>query len=476
MKKIIFAVLCLLPLTIFSQELVQNIHLSLSRKTEAYQIVEAKKNQVSIFFTDRDKIKAVRFNEQFQVIDSLSAPLPPDDYDDVIGYGIQDNNYISYWASRNSKEIAQQTFDFEQRKVSLKTFHLDLDEEKPIKKITVQDNFYLITLTRGSSILNFYNFQTGNVEKKTLDLTKQRFAGSDNVLTTLWKIFSESRTLEPEFSLQTISNDTPPSLTFSAAKRKIYIDGNTLTFTFDNNKSYTQTLKVNLNDYSFVKGYYKQPEIETSDYRLLDANSFLLKDKIVQMKSNANKMLLSVKELGGKELKTFELNSGEEIPFKNSDIVQENGSVKSTRILDKSNQLLRKINNLFPSLSCYTFNDTIYLTLGGVSEIQDNTAIYGAMVGGVAGAFIGMALSSNYSVNNLNSYQKRKVVYINCLFDSAFNHVEGDLKKLSFDKLRVFADANTDLANQTVFKLNASLYYGGYDKEQKTYSFYKFND
>jgi len=94
----------------------------------------------------------------------------------------------------------------------------------------------------------------------------------------------------------------------------------------------------------------------------------------------------------------------------------------------------------------------------------------------MAGALIGAAISSNYSVNNLNSYNDRKVVYINCLFDSNFNHIDGNIKKLAFDELRVFADKNDHLKSQTVFKFNSDLYFGGYDKTKGIYSFYKFND
>ena len=235
-------------------------------------------------------------------------------------------------------------------------------------------------------------------------------------------------------------------------------------------------LTFNLNDFTVQLKSYTQPYIEETEFSGSESNSFLLNDKVVLMKLNSDVMRLSIKDLEGNELKTYEAYSEKEVSFKNSEIIQENGRIRNTRILDNSNQLLRKIYNLNPSISCYTQNDRTYLTLGSVSMIQNNNAVmYGGMFG-ATGVLIGMAISSNYSVNNLNAYQNRKVVYINCLFDNDFNHIDGKLKKLAFDELRVFADNNDYFVCQTVFKLNTTLYFGGYDREKDTYSFYKFND
>jgi hypothetical protein len=214
--------------------------------------------------------------------------------------------------------------------------------------------------------------------------------------------------------------------------------------------------------------------MEESEYANDEHNSFLLNDQLIQMKLRSTEMHISIKDLEGNEIKTLDAFAEQEIPFKNSEIIQENGKISNTRILDKSNQLLRKIYNLNPSISCYRLNDKTYLTLGSVSMEQNNNAMmYGGMIGGFTGALIATAISSNYSVNNLNSYKDRKVVYINCLFDSNFNHIDGAIKRLAFDELRAF-DEKKGLTYETVFKFNNALFFGGYNGAN--YSFYKFND
>lgn len=476
MKKIA-VILLLSSLNCISQNLAKNITLNYARKNDVFQVVEENKKQVSLFFSDKYKARTIRFDDNFNFIDSLSTNRPSKEYDDIIGYSISGNKYYSYWSSSNNKEVASQCFDFDGKKVSLNTFSLEFSKEKPIERITINNIFYLVTIVKHTSIMNFYVFNDGKMEKKTIDLSSRNFVSYDNQKISLWEIISEVTDFDNGLSVQNILEETPPSLTFSANKKKAYIRDNHLIFTFDNNKGFTQLININVNDFTYEVKSYTQPYIEPTEFDIAESNSFLLKDRLIQIKLNTQLMYICVKDLAGNELKTFTAFADKEIDFKNSDIIQENGSIRNTRILDKSNQLLRKVSNLNPSLSCYSYNDKIYFTLGAVSLVQNNNSVmYGAMIGGMAGALIGAAVSSNYSVNNLNSYNGRKVVYINCLFDSEFNHIDGEVKKLAFDELRAFANDKQDLVSQTVFKMNSKLYFGGYNKATRTYSFYSFND
>lgn len=465
--------------------MVKSTTLNISRKADVFQVVEENKKQVSLFFSAKKNVLSVRFDENFNVIDSLTTEKPQKDYEDIVGYSISGSRYYTYWSSSNGKELLSQCFDFETKKTESKSISLPVDKEKIIKKITVNNVFYIISILKGSGILNFYILKDGTLDKKSVDLSSQRFLGRDSKAATLWDIVSSSTTFEMPYSFQTISNESPPSLTFSANKRKLYVYENKLMFTLDNNRRFTQTFTVDLNNFSASVKMFTQPifpedsGIFNEDGQLVasyyDSNSFFLNNKMVQIKINPAYMKLSVKNFEGEEIKELQINN-QEISFKNSDIYQENGSVASLRILDKSSQLLRKINGINPSVSLYETDQKIYMILGGVSNIQQNNAMmYGGMFG-ASGVLIGMALSSNYSMNNLNSYKQRKVVYINCLFDGNFNHVDGEVKKTAFDNVRAFSEANEKLTSPVLFKLNSSLYYGGFDQESGKYSFYKFND
>lgn len=461
----------------FSQEMVKSVNLKINKKADVFQIVDEERKQVTFFFNESKVVKSIRFNDSFEVIDSLSMPRPSEDFDDIVGYSASGNKYWSYWFNGSSKEVLSQCFDFETRQNTVKNYKLELEKERIIKKITVKDVFYITTILKNTNILNFYVFKDNSYEKKTVDLSDKKFLNNDDKVTSLWNIVSTSTTYDTPLTFQTISNETPPSIALSANKRKIYSFENNVVFSIDNNRNFTQTISVNLENFSVDCKNYNKPYLADTDFDITDSNSFLLKEYLVQLKSNSNTMIIVVKNLEGNELKRFNVVLDKDISFKNSDIFQENGSIKNMRVLDKSNQLLRKINNMNPSLSVFTSNDKNYMIIGGVSLVQSNNgAMIGGMLGGFTGALIGAAISSNYSMNNLNSYRDRKVVYINCLFDKDFNHIEGNLNRIAFNELRRFAEENNDLIIPSIFKLNSNLYFSGYNKETKNYIFYKFSD
>ena len=120
MKKLLFALL--ITSISFSQQLVKTMNLKLPKKSDVFQVIDSEKKQVLLFFSNKNGVKTIRLNENFEVQDSLSGNRPYDEYDDIIGYSTSNNKYYSYWASSNNKDIAYQCFDFENKKIDFKTF------------------------------------------------------------------------------------------------------------------------------------------------------------------------------------------------------------------------------------------------------------------------------------------------------------------------------------------------------------------
>jgi hypothetical protein len=275
--------------------------------------------------------------------------------------------------------------------------------------------------------------------------------------------------------VQNISEDNPASLAFASRDKKSYVKDNSLIFAFDNNKNYTQFLKFNLDDYKYEYKLFSQPYFaakEGSNETFL-SNSFYVNNNLIQLKTNFSILNISIKDMNRTEIKSLNITLDKEIDFKNSDIIQENMSIRNPRVLDKSKQFLRRMTLSNLAASCYFENDTYYLTLGSVSDVQNQNLMYGAMFG-AAGVLLSYALTSNYTMDNLESYNDRVVIYINCLFDKNFNHIEGVKKQLAFDKLRLHMFENK-LNNHVAFKLNDKLIYGG-TRTNKKYFFYSFSD
>ena len=123
MKKILLISTVLISITAHSQEFFKNLNLNLTKKTEVFQIVEENKKQVTLFFSDKNSLKAIRLNESFSIIDSLSTASPSYEFDDIVGYSLSNNKYYSYWSSSNNKQIIYQCFDFDTKKQHQSRFH-----------------------------------------------------------------------------------------------------------------------------------------------------------------------------------------------------------------------------------------------------------------------------------------------------------------------------------------------------------------
>ena len=167
----------------------------------------------------------------------------------------------------------------------------------------------------------------------------------------------------------------------------------------DNNKGFTQIISIDLEQYTASVTSFNQPYVKQNDFLTVDSNSFIVDNHIIQMKSNPNHMVVEIKDFDGNLKKQFEITDEKDFEFKNSDIIQENGSSKNTRILGTTNQLLRKINKSYPSLSCYSSDNKLYFTIGGVSLEEKNNSLimYGAMIGGATGGVIGALIASSFS-------------------------------------------------------------------------------
>lgn len=463
-------------LVVHSQEFIASLPSNGNKAKEIFTVINEADKQTILFFTDKTSLSARRLNENFNTVDSLSIQFEKNKVDNIIGFSRTENQYYIYREGSNADEIAVQHFDFDAKKTVSKTLVFELSKEKIINKFTANDIFYVVTVKKNSSILNFYRFQNGLMDKNVVDCNHMRFLDIQQQRNNFYDLCKEKSMVVYHAEIKNISDETQASLVLSAQKSKAYIFDEKIVYTFDSNKNSTQALTVNLSDFKVSQRMYGMPSLsELGDSS--ESNSLLINDVLIQMKVKDNLLQMTIKDLDNGLLKSFSLYAGQEMLFKNSDIIEENGSIESTKILGNTNQLIRKIKNLFASVSGTYVDGNYYLTLGGVSPPQQNsTVLAGGMLGGLAGALIASAITTNYSAENLLSYSNKRIVYVQSILDDNFNHVEGQYRKRAFDKLRNFAEKNTQLTNHTVFKLNKNLHLLAFNKNSKAYSLYRFEE
>lgn len=477
-KNIILVIAIFASLQTNAQEKVGGFTQSDNVRRDVFSVVNNANKEVALFFIDKTSLKAHRFNKDLNIIDTLGQTFPKKEMKDIVGYSRSNNTYFIYGSGSEDSEMVCQTFDFDNKKATLSKINVSFDKEKTIDEITVNDIFYRITVDKGTSVLHFYQFKDGKVDKKTIDCSAMSFKDKNSVPVNFWDLYREKSGTVYHNAIKNILPETPASLVYSTNKKKAYVNGNTLTFTFNENEFATQTISFDLEHFTASQKNFQMPFLNKAQYESMETNSFLVNDLLLQMKLNAGVMKISFSDLQGNELKTLTQWAGKEIEFKNSEIIQEQANSKSTRILDNSSQLIRKIHNMNPSVSAYFIDNKYHLVIGGVSYPQASTGamIMGGMLGGAVGAIIASSISSAYAYDNLIAYNDKKVVYIYSVFDKDLNHVKGDSGTLAFDKMRNFVTENPFYSGLSIFKLNNNLILGGFDKKNNEYSFFKFSE
>jgi len=484
-KQSILLALLLCSIISFSQEIVNSTPVALKKGKSVFQIVNDSTKETTLFVSDKEKVKAIRLNSEMQIMDSLSTVrLNPKLYIGMIGYNEDKSNINLFWTSSSHKDIFIQQFNFDKPNSENKTYTLPLKDEKFVQNFSQNGKFYIMTVLKNSDKIKLYVFDTdGKLEERVIDLTGFKFFKSNYQKTTFYDVLDESYyATEIPFSLQKITPENPTSIVESSKRRKCYSNGNTIIITFDANLDYTQLITLDLDKFKASEKFIKKPYISYTERFELNSNSFLIDNLLYQIKSSSSQLILTVKDLEDNLIKSYEASDENPIiDFKNSNYVQENGGTTKTRILETSSQFIRKINNLNAGISCYKLNGNYLVTIGSVSQEQQQAST-GAIVGGMFGALGSIAGSmidaaiSNPTMESFNAYANRKVVYINGLFNKDSNHIKGEIDPLAFDKIRIFFDKDTNVSSQTLYKLDNIYYFGYYDNKTKEYTIRKFRD
>lgn len=471
-KQSILLALLLCSILSFSQEIINSLPLAMEKKSEVFQVVNALTKQTTLFFGDKNRIKAILLDDKMKFIDSISALKPEKDYSRMLGSSNSNAKSTLFWSSSNQKKVFSQSFDFKNSQTSGKTFSLEFKNEIYLQDFSVGNKFMILSLLKESNIFKLYIFDDeGNLDIKDIDISSAKFYHRSNLYSTFEDDFMP---FEKPFSLEKINTETPNSLSNTSKKRKLYIVNNQINITIDTDQNYTQLIQIDLENYSVTSKNILQTPFKNFGTPDLNFNSFLLYNKLYQIKSSSNKFYLTIKDLNGNLLKEYSATADNPIDFKNSEIYQDGGDFGNKRTLEKSSQFIRKINSLHSGVSCYIIDQNTLITLGGVSAEQQSTGQSVMNQFGLIGSLIGTLISP--TMESFNSYSNRKVVKIEGLFDKEGNHIKGELQPLAFDKIKLFLEKNTDAFSQTLYKVENIYYFGCYDNTTKEYIIRKFTD
>jgi len=445
---------------------------------DAIPIVNQKNDNVSIFLMDSKKVYGYLFDGDFNIKKELSSEKRSRKYKKIIGYSISEtNDYRLFLASHEDDKFATVNFSYENNTSSLQELDLKLNKEFFLQTVVYNNTFYLITIIKGSSILVFYKFNgNGNFEKNMVDLTNKRFINLKDKTVKLYKLFTSLyvNTLTGRYEpneIKKIEEGNPNPIELTSEYTKMYLRNNTVIFTLDNNRNYTQIITIDLNTFSANVKQMQKPFIAIKK-AIKKTNSYLFGDYVFMIAATPTQLSFTVQDYKtGEHVKKYFITSKDSITFKNTPFTQTNGKYDDYYEMENTKKFLHKIRKQNIGISVNQDQNNYHITLGGKNEYVGNGIPTTMSKDGFSIASFGYFNPTFFAYS---SYTNTKSIYFTSLFDENFNHVKGKVPENIFNKIENFKeDFNTSTNGETVFRYKDYYFYGHYKSSSKEYTLVK---
>lgn len=485
-------------LTSYSQEELAVFETTLKTSSSSLKdvipIVNEKSGDISLFLMDATNVYGYLLNSNFEIAESLNSEDKSRKYRVLIGKSISStNDYRIYLTNNKENKFASINFSYGEKTSTFEEFELASKKEMLVQTVTYNNDFYLISIIKNTSKLCFYKFNDdGKFIRTELEFTSNKLIDSYGKEMSLFHLLTIGSGLKRIIDLKKIDENTPNSIEETSEKSKLYLRDNTVVFTFDENKNFTQIISIDLNTFEKKVSQIEKPSLESdvagnSENTIYNTelnrktNSFLRGNHLFLIGSNEEEFIFTVKNYKTKEtIKEYKVNVEDSITFKNTPIIQEGGAFESYREMEKTRKFLRKITSGDIGVAAYKIDNKYQITLGGKKEIQRGGGGMMMPMGsfGVPIASAGaVTIFFNTTYSAYNSYTSTKSTHIKGLFDLNFEHLKGEIEMNSFDRINEFEE-NGRVANygETVFRYKDYFILGNYLTKDKNYILRKFKD
>ena len=340
------------------------------------------------------------------------------------------------------------------------------ENEDFLQTVDSKNQFYLIAISKKRGQLYMYSFdENGTPKKNYVNTSNLRFIDSKGKKADLLSLLITGN------DLKKFEENTPNSIELTSEATKMFVRENSIFFTLDHHKMFTQILEIDLETYSANSFQFNKPALGEKAKR---TNSYLNGKNIFTIAVTKNEFSVEILDFEtGNLLKEYSANKDEDIAFKNTAIIQEGGMYDAYRELGKTNRFLRRISKGNSGISVRKVNNQYHVIIGGYIVQKSNAGMM-MPFGGIPLGSIGSAtVFFNPTQIAFNSFSNNKTTRIESLFDENFNHVEGEIKENAFDKMKDFKSNNT---GSTVFKYKDFYIKTEYMSFTKDFIFRKFTD
>ncbi|MFM7854047.1 MAG: hypothetical protein ACKO96_19535, partial [Flammeovirgaceae bacterium] len=405
-------------------------------------------------------------------ITPLGAVLLPDrgSQKDLIGGVHLGSKSILLYSNSKKSDFVSITIDHETKK-SVKSLIGLKKGEVFLESFALNTSFFIVTTFWDKSTINFYEISSDkNFVFHELNLNDFKLR-EKNFFETLLR-----ETREPEFTK--VAYETINSLEGTNFRNKLYYFHNTCFVTLDYDGWRTYVFKINLNDWTVT--LKKIGNLKSKN--VIKSNSFLFFNELFRSELTNDSLRVSIFDLESGKLKTeFLTSESDDIPFKNSPIIQEGGGTifsPDERELNRTKALFRKITNGDMAISVYRplkQDSAVCMTVGSVKTIKisghaSSFGSSGVSVPGSGGGFVSTPTTFNPTYNGYQNYSWSKSAYFHSTLSKDLKHVSGSVNENDFDKMKKYLDDESKNIPGTDISMGDVLLKTIFQSEQKFYA------
>lgn len=269
-----------------------------------------------------------------------------------------------------------------------------------------------------------------------------------------------------------------PALMPTASRQaKMYIQGNQISLSLDNDPGSTQLVRVDVQKQSFYIQSFKQQKISCKDPNKVQTNSFLLDDLLFQLVACREELYASVYDLSkGKRVKEFRFTKNGQATFANTPIYFKNADGR--RKISKSKKALKKLSKMDAGIYALLYDGKLEMTIGGYQLIENSGGSAPIMTPGssVSTPYGNVSMGPNITYMPFNPFSQSKILSLTSLLDpESLKKVNDDFFPHPYERMLNHRIENGSISLLTFFKRGDSYYRCYIPRRDEKFIIKKFN-
>lgn len=480
MKRIAFLTFCFLfTYSVFGQgQLLTEVKSSFGKIIEAFTVVNTDNNDISLFFSKGEKIEGLLINDKLDIKKRIIVEDKRRAYNEIIGASISGNDdYRVFLSNSRYKRFAFVNFSYGNSTSDFKEFKLNHKQEKLIQTVRLNNKFYLLTSRPKTSIINIYSFDDeGNYTVYPIDLSNETFFDKYGEESNLYNVILAGNSNNLPI-ITKVDTNVPNAIETVSVYNKLYQQNSKILISLDAFSEVLKLIEIDLHSYDYSVANIEKPLKEAKI--ITKSNSYIDENKLFTFSTNTKHLVLRIQDLRTKNIiNEFRSTKEDTIHFKNTPIVQTGGEFKEYREMEKTRKFLRKTTFSDVGVSAYRLGGNYVVTVGGKKEVSRSG---GGMVGFTTVPILtapnGTMMFYNPVFTSFNAYSTTKAIHFKSYLDSSLNHIEMNIPKNVFDKIKEFEEETKNKQiGRSLFKYQDYLIHASYSSKNKTYQLRKFTN